>query len=412
MKLLYRYLPVLLLPGLFCSTSALWAGQAEVKAPVETLIEPATPENPWELTFRPYGWAAGVNGTTGIAGYTAETDVSFKNILDGLEMVAMMQVDVRYDQWLLLLDGQYLQLGADAQPSDGILSSASLEITQVMLEAAIGYRVWAGDAGYLDVFAGARYMSVEGEITLQLNERGVTEASEKLSREIVDRVRDTIRSETAPALRAAQSAAQQRVFELRSNTRSKIEAEVRQRIRDRLEQIIQRPEIGRDVVDRGPVRDAIRDLISAKVDEAQAEIDAARASASAKIQQAKARARARAKRAVDKAERKLAESLEAEIYRAVPEKASGKEEWVDPIIGLRGRYDFAGPLYIAGRADIGGFGVGSDFSWQVYGALGCQVTRSATVELGYRHMAVDYTSGGFVYDVATSGAVLATGITF
>jgi hypothetical protein len=80
--------------------------------------------------------------------------------------------------------------------------------------------------------------------------------------------------------------------------------------------------------------------------------------------------------------------------------------------GVRGRYNFTDRFYIVGRADIGGFGVGSDLAWQLYGALGWHLTPHTTVELGYRYLYMDYTRGGFVYDLATHGAFVGMGFTF
>ncbi|WP_424360115.1 outer membrane protein [Methylocystis parvus] len=41
--------------------------------------------------------------------------------------------------------------------------------------------------------------------------------------------------------------------------------------------------------------------------------------------------------------------------------------WIDPVIGMRMRHSFAPGSQFEARADIGGFGAGSKFSWQFYG---------------------------------------------
>ena len=51
--------------------------------------------------------------------------------------------------------------------------------------------------------------------------------------------------------------------------------------------------------------------------------------------------------------------------------------------------------YLTGKADIGGFGLGSEITWQAYGALGCQVSRWCTLEAGYRYLYTDYNQGWF-----------------
>jgi hypothetical protein len=81
-------------------------------------------------------------------------------------------------------------------------------------------------------------------------------------------------------------------------------------------------------------------------------------------------------------------------------------------VGVRGRYNLTDRLYLVGRADIGGFGVGSDLTWQLYGALGWHLSPHTTVELGYRYLYADYTSGAFVWDMSTAGAFVGMEFTF
>ena len=48
--------------------------------------------------------------------------------------------------------------------------------------------------------------------------------------------------------------------------------------------------------------------------------------------------------------------------------ASGSANWVDPLVGLRLRHQFSPGWNFVASGDVGGFGVGSKFSWQ---ALSC-----------------------------------------
>ena len=88
------------------------------------------------------------------------------------------------------------------------------------------------------------------------------------------------------------------------------------------------------------------------------------------------------------------------------------EYWADPYIGIGGRYNLTKAFYLTGKADVGGFGVGSNVTVQAYGALGCQVTRSIYSELGCRYLYYDYDSGGFLYKVSTYGPQITAGIIF
>ena len=87
-------------------------------------------------------------------------------------------------------------------------------------------------------------------------------------------------------------------------------------------------------------------------------------------------------------------------------------DWIDPYVGVRARYQWSPAWYLTAKADVGGFGVGSSFAWEVYGALGCQLTRRVFAEAGYRYLYTDYHHNGFIYNVTTSGAQVTFGVVF
>ena len=70
---------------------------------------------------------------------------------------------------------------------------------------------------------------------------------------------------------------------------------------------------------------------------------------------------------------------------------SGTLEWVDPIVGLRVRHQFAPGQELQFLGDIGGFGVGSNLTWQLFGGYGFDLWQSSLHGvIGYRALAVDY----------------------
>ncbi|MFO0932951.1 MAG: hypothetical protein U1E39_09605 [Planctomycetota bacterium] len=93
-------------------------------------------------------------------------------------------------------------------------------------------------------------------------------------------------------------------------------------------------------------------------------------------------------------------------------RIDSSKSWVDPIVGLRGDLSFGGRWFAVVEADVGGFGVGSDFSWHVMAALGFKFNDHVAVELGWKHLDVDYEDGAYVFDVALSGPFLAFTFTF
>jgi hypothetical protein len=89
-------------------------------------------------------------------------------------------------------------------------------------------------------------------------------------------------------------------------------------------------------------------------------------------------------------------------------------DWVDPLVGLRVRHQLAPGQELLVRGDVGGFGAGSEFSWNVIGAYSFEigVYYGATVSgvLGYRALAVDFEKGSganrYDYDVVQHGPLI------
>lgn len=73
-----------------------------------------------------------------------------------------------------------------------------------------------------------------------------------------------------------------------------------------------------------------------------------------------------------------------------PVNPSGNDYWVDPFIGARAQVDLTKKFWFNLRGDVGGFGVGSDFSWNGLAFFGYRFTPALTGMLGYRAMYVDY----------------------
>ena len=87
--------------------------------------------------------------------------------------------------------------------------------------------------------------------------------------------------------------------------------------------------------------------------------------------------------------------------------ASNSEDWLDPIVGLKGLSPLGDTrFFVSGFLVLGGFGAGSDFMWDANLNLGYQWTETFSTVLGYRYMDVDYEDGSFLYDVAQDGLIL------
>lgn len=105
-------------------------------------------------------------------------------------------------------------------------------------------------------------------------------------------------------------------------------------------------------------------------------------------------------------------SLRADLDTSSPINPTGNEDFVDPIIGARTRIDLTDKLAFNLEGDIGGFGVGSDFTWSGQGGFSYQFTPLISASIGYRALYVDYKAGTSAvrYHETIQGPT--TGITF
>ena len=84
--------------------------------------------------------------------------------------------------------------------------------------------------------------------------------------------------------------------------------------------------------------------------------------------------------------------------------------WVDPIVGLRLHSNSARRVNATLYGEIGGFGLGSDLEWQIFPVVDVRVLERMSLELGYRWLSMDYTTGDgsdrFTWDTLTQGPVV------
>ena len=94
------------------------------------------------------------------------------------------------------------------------------------------------------------------------------------------------------------------------------------------------------------------------------------------------------------------------------------EDWIDPVVGIRWTNALSEQWNLRLRGDIGGFGVGSDFSWSASATALYTMSDRFVLEFGYKAIDVDYDNGNasdqgfFAYDATTHGPLLGLIIEF
>ena len=95
---------------------------------------------------------------------------------------------------------------------------------------------------------------------------------------------------------------------------------------------------------------------------------------------------------------------------------SKSRDWVDPFVGLRMNANLTKDFYFQARGDIGGFGVGSDVTWNLSGIFGYSFTPAVDAWMGYRAMMANYETGSglskFKWDITMQGPVMGMGFKF
>jgi len=268
--------------------------------PPRRIEEQAVPTTPWTLSFTPYGWLAGLNGSTTVKGRTTDIDVGAFRVLEDLDGVPWMSyAEARKGPLALYNDIFYAPLRVDASGARSfgrvaLDATLNVDIEQLVVEVGAAYEIakWRSGTSFLpgdtavDLLAGARYWRQDVAINLAL---------------------------------------------------------------------------------------------SATLDVGG-----------------------------------LALTRDRAIARA------GDVDWVDPLVGLRIRHQLAPGHELLLRGDVGGFDVGSQFSWNVLVAYSFQIAVDHGLTysgiLGYRALAVDFEKGSgptrYEYDVTQHGPLLGLTVHF
>jgi hypothetical protein len=98
---------------------------------------------------------------------------------------------------------------------------------------------------------------------------------------------------------------------------------------------------------------------------------------------------------------------------------SGTHDWFDPLVGLRAIVQLTPQWRLTALGDIGGFGVGSDFTWDAAGLVAYGFSlfgKEAEILAGYRALYQDYSNGSgndkFEWDMTLHGPIVGLAIHF
>jgi hypothetical protein len=126
---------------------------------------PARAQIQSQYQVTPYLWASSIDGTVGARGRTLEIDQSFSDIWGDLTFAAMGTFQGRWDRWVLLTDGLFINLSTDRTREGSVLfSSAEAKVKLFILDPEFGYQVLRKDGVELNVLGGGRFWSLKNDL--------------------------------------------------------------------------------------------------------------------------------------------------------------------------------------------------------------------------------------------------------
>ena len=140
--------------------------------------EGAASADKWQFEITPYAWGAGLKGTTGVGGVTANVDLSLNEILNNLDFYGAALFEARNGPWTFGVDTLYLRL-KDAQSSFrsgpgglvGVNTELNMKMNEQLYQPFLGYRLTDGSVR-VDAIGGARYTNLNLDLSLTASTSG------------------------------------------------------------------------------------------------------------------------------------------------------------------------------------------------------------------------------------------------
>jgi opacity protein-like surface antigen len=124
----------------------------------------------WEYTATLSGWFSGIGTEVDTRFGTLETELSFADVWDNLDMAFFGSFEARQGRWSLIGDLVYADLGTErATPFGQAFRSAEVQVKATLLSGYATYNVLDTSVQKLDLGAGFRFNDVSVDVQLNGN---------------------------------------------------------------------------------------------------------------------------------------------------------------------------------------------------------------------------------------------------
>jgi len=130
----------------------------------------------WDFRFTPYFWLADLDGDSTLSGITGSAELDFSELWDFVDFGASGRLEAWNGKWGFLLDGSYLDLGADYSAAVGpALIDTEVDLRQTIVDIGLAYRLIHKPVGRdgaqsvaLEPLGGVRYEYLKQEARLNV----------------------------------------------------------------------------------------------------------------------------------------------------------------------------------------------------------------------------------------------------
>lgn len=347
-------------------------------------VAPTPLEDGWKFSLSLPGWIPWLEGDTGINGQVGHVDLGPDTLVPKIDMIVDVRGEARKGRLGILGEFLYMSL-SDGIGTNTAVKKIDVQIDQTMADLGLAWRLVEGPRGYLDLVGGVRYTNLFQQLVTQTDSERIDERSAALV--------DALGARIATALS---------------------ESQIRELIAAKLSSAVDAPELDHPSTLPvaplgGRLGERLRERIQPIIDARKAELAAA---VKARAQAVTEAARAAAQQRVNSIKKDLTKKIAHAVDSTLDTRVARTDDWWDPYVGLRGRYNINEKFYLTAKGDIGGFGVGCKLTWTAEAALGWQLSEHIFSEVGYRAFAQDYEDNGLTYDMITHGPQVTLGVIF
>lgn len=403
---------------------ALFAIAAQAQAATQ---ENATESSGWQYSIKPYLWAPTFEGDIGVGPVSVPVDAAFTDYMGELAGALLIQGEAKHDRTAFIVDGVWMRLSDDSGTPGPAFSMVDVQLDMVLLEAAIGYDVISTDTMQLMTLAGARYVDMTVKMDLTPDVSGVAAATQATFEKTVNKVSGIVQD-------TVESAKNDIANSVRRSPLGKVDDAVKDEINDlrpRVGQGVEVPQLDDRVVERvagdeqrdyaEAIRNAIAERAAGLIENELNPIErrnpnavsiAISRAASESVDSLKKNVSSATRKEIEQAEAKLVAAVSDGVTKAASQDISTNLDWVDPFVGLRFTGKVSERVFALLYGDVGGFGVGSEITWQAFAGMGWRWTDTTTVEAGYRYLYIDYEEDNLDMELDLAGFVMGVGFNF